>query len=79
MVSATDWIVVPGGNLGNSSAFGKAFHELHQLGLIDHIPRAAVSTPPGAIRFMNFTSTAVCAGTAANRIRYIVSRLLRRN
>ena len=27
-----DWIVVPGGNLGNSSAFGKAFHELHQLG-----------------------------------------------
>ena len=23
-----DWIVVPGGNLGNSSAFGKAFHEL---------------------------------------------------
>ncbi len=30
-----DWIVVPGGNLGNSSAFGKAFHELHELGLID--------------------------------------------
>ena len=27
-----DWIVVPGGNLGNSSAFGKAFHELHELG-----------------------------------------------
>ena len=23
-----DWIVVPGGNLGNSSAFGKAFIEL---------------------------------------------------
>ena len=32
-----DWIVVPGGNLGNSSAFGKAFSELHQLGLIDRI------------------------------------------
>ena len=29
-----DWIVVPGGNLGNSSAFGKAFYELKQLGLI---------------------------------------------
>jgi len=27
-----DWIVVPGGNLGNSSAFGKAFGELHELG-----------------------------------------------
>ena len=34
-----DWIVVPGGNLGNSSAFGKAFSELHEVGLIDRIPR----------------------------------------
>jgi threonine synthase len=37
-----DWIVVPGGNLGNSSAFGKAFMELHELGLIDRVPRLAV-------------------------------------
>jgi threonine synthase len=43
-----DWIVVPGGNLGNSSAFGKAFHELHQLGLIDRIPRLAVINAAGA-------------------------------
>ena len=43
-----DWIVVPGGNLGNSSAFGKAFHELHQLGLIDRIPRLAVINAVGA-------------------------------
>jgi threonine synthase len=43
-----DWIVVPGGNLGNSSAFGKAFHELHQLGLIDRIPRLAVINASGA-------------------------------
>ncbi|MBN1966905.1 MAG: pyridoxal-phosphate dependent enzyme, partial [Anaerolineae bacterium] len=28
-----DWIVVPGGNLGNSSAFGKALYELYMLGL----------------------------------------------
>src|SRR5207342_257918 len=34
-----DWIVVPGGNLGNSSAFGKAFIELTELGLLDRIPR----------------------------------------
>jgi len=27
-----DWIAVPGGNLGNSSAFGKAFRELKELG-----------------------------------------------
>jgi len=43
-----DWIVVPGGNLGNSSAFGKAFHELKTLGLIDHIPRLAVINASGA-------------------------------
>ena len=43
-----DWIVVPGGNLGNSSAFGKAFAELHELGLIDRIPRLAVINAVGA-------------------------------
>jgi threonine synthase len=43
-----DWIVAPGGNLGNSSAFGKAFHELHELGLIDRIPRLAVVNATGA-------------------------------
>lgn len=43
-----DWIAVPGGNLGNSSAFGKAFHELHELGLIDRIPRLAVINAAGA-------------------------------
>ena len=43
-----DWIVVPGGNLGNSSAFGKAFAELKQLGLIDRIPRLAVINAAGA-------------------------------
>lgn len=43
-----DWIVVPGGNLGNSSAFGKAFDELLQLGLIPRIPRLAVINASGA-------------------------------
>jgi threonine synthase len=43
-----DWIVVPGGNLGNSSAFGKAFLELHALGLIDRLPRLAVINASGA-------------------------------
>ena len=43
-----DWIVVPGGNLGNTSAFGKAFHELKQLGLIDRMPRLAVVNASGA-------------------------------
>lgn len=43
-----DWIVVPGGNLGNSSAFGKAFSELKHLGLIDRVPRLAVINAAGA-------------------------------
>jgi threonine synthase len=41
-------VVVPGGNLGNSSAFGKAFIELKQLGLIDRVPRLAVINAAGA-------------------------------
>ncbi len=43
-----DWIVVPGGNLGNSSAFGKAFMELKELGLIDRVPRLAIINAAGA-------------------------------
>jgi threonine synthase len=43
-----DWIVVPGGNLGNSSAFGKALIELHYLGLISRVPRLAVINASGA-------------------------------
>jgi threonine synthase len=43
-----DWIVVPGGNLGNSSAFGKALSELKDLGLIERIPRLAVINAAGA-------------------------------
>ncbi len=43
-----DWIVVPGGNLGNSSSFGKAFMELKQLGLIDRVPRLAIINAAGA-------------------------------
>jgi threonine synthase len=34
-----DWIVVPGGNLGNVSALGKGLLEFHELGIIDRLPR----------------------------------------
>src|SRR5438105_15152484 len=46
-----DWIVVPGGNLGNVSAFGKAFIELSELGLIQRTPRLAVINAAGANTF----------------------------
>lgn len=39
-----DWIIVPGGNLGNTSAFGKALREMVAIGVIraNEIPRLAV-------------------------------------
>jgi threonine synthase len=37
-----DWVVMPGGNLGNCAAFGKGFLEMRQLGFIDRLPRIAV-------------------------------------
>jgi len=43
-----DWIVCPGGNLGNSSAFGKGLHELCELGFIDRMPRLAIIQSEGA-------------------------------
>ncbi len=43
-----DYLVVPGGNLGNSSAFGKAFIELKQHGLIDKTPRIVIVQASGA-------------------------------
>jgi threonine synthase len=43
-----DWFIVPGGNLGNSSALGKALMELHQIGVIKKIPRIAVIQADGA-------------------------------
>lgn len=43
-----DWIIVPGGNLGNSSAFGKAFLELKELGLVARVPRLAIINAAGA-------------------------------
>jgi threonine synthase len=50
---APDWIVVPGGNLGNTSAFGKAFIELQQLGLLKRVPRLAVINAAGARTFFH--------------------------
>src|SRR5271168_711771 len=52
-----DWIVLPGGNLGNTSAFGKALRELCQLGFIHKIPRLAVIQAEGAAPFYEFMKT----------------------
>ena len=55
---APDWIVLPGGNLGNTSAFGKALYEMNKLGFIDRMPRLAVIQAEGAAPFYKlFMST----------------------
>lgn len=52
-----DWIVVPGGNLGNTSAFGKALVEMSALGFLDHLPRLAVIQAEGASPFARAAQT----------------------
>ncbi len=52
-----DWIVVPGGNLGNVSSFGNAFIQLAELGLIDRVPRLAVVNAAGANTFHQLYET----------------------
>lgn len=49
-----DHLVLPGGNLGNSAAFGKGFRELVALGLIDRIPQITVVQAEGAAPFARF-------------------------
>ncbi|HXZ32262.1 MAG TPA: threonine synthase [Terriglobales bacterium] len=71
-----DHIIVPGGNLGNSSAIGKAFFELKDLGFIEHLPKISIIQAEGAnalVRTMRETGgkklITVQAETAASAIR----------
>ncbi|HUI92914.1 MAG TPA: threonine synthase [Chitinivibrionales bacterium] len=43
-----DWVIVPGGNLGNSSSFGKAFDEMIKAKFIKKSPRIAIIQAQGA-------------------------------
>jgi len=45
---APDHIIVPGGNLGNSSALGKACLEMRELGLISRLPKISIIQAEGA-------------------------------
>ncbi|HYO84671.1 MAG TPA: threonine synthase [Bryobacteraceae bacterium] len=49
-----DWIVLPGGNLGNVSAFGKGLREMRDAGLIDRLPRLAVVQADRSAPFYDF-------------------------
>ncbi|MBB6146077.1 threonine synthase [Silvibacterium bohemicum] len=71
-----DHLIVPGGNLANSSALGKAFLEMKHLGLTDRVPRVSIVQAEGAnplYRSMQANGgrelTAVEAHTRASAIR----------
>ncbi len=49
-----DWVVLPGGNLGNVSAFGKGLREAQAASLIDRLPRLAVIQAEGSAPFYEY-------------------------
>jgi threonine synthase len=53
-----DWVVLPGGNLGNTSAFGKGLRELREWGFIDRLPRLAVIQAEGSAPFYDLMQSA---------------------
>jgi threonine synthase len=73
--NAPDWIVLPAGNLGNTSAFGKALREARTAGWIDRVPRLAAIQAAGANPFYRSFKEAfetrhrVTAETIASAIR----------
>jgi threonine synthase len=46
-----DYVITPGGNLGNTAAFGKALEELKTFGFIDRVPKLVVVQASGAKPF----------------------------
>lgn len=55
--SPPDWIVLPAGNLGNTSAFGKALREAVTLDLIKEMPKLAAIQAEGANTFYRLWET----------------------
>jgi threonine synthase len=55
-----DWIVLPGGNLGNTAAFGKGLRELREWGLISKLPRLAVIQAEGSAPFAHLYRSGGC-------------------
>ena len=54
---APDYMIVPGGNLGNCSAFGKGLAELHAAGFLSKLPRLVIVQAAGANPLARMWST----------------------
>jgi threonine synthase len=66
--SSPDWVVIPGGNLGNASAVGKGFVLMKQLGLIDRLPRLVVAQAENANPLWRSTTGAGVKATASVKV-----------
>ena len=58
-----DHVVVPGGNMGNSSALGKGFDEMLRLGLINRLPKLSVIQAEGSAPLAHFFATLPTTGS----------------
>lgn len=58
-----DWVIIPGGNLGNIYAFYKGFKMCYDLGLTDRMPRlvcAQVQPPPTQLTLSDAHAAGMC-------------------
>jgi len=66
--TSPDWIVIPGGNLGNASAVGKGFQLMKELGLVERLPRLVVAQAENANPLWRGTTGAGRRPTASLQI-----------
>ena len=69
-----DWIVIPGGNLGNASAVGKGFLLLRDLGLVAKLPRLVVAQAEAANPLWRSTTGAGVKPTAAAKVLAVTAK-----
>ena len=72
--TSPDWIVIPGGNLGNASAVGKGFVLLKELGLVERLPRLVVAQAEHANPLWQATSGAGRRPTADVEVAPVAAR-----
>jgi threonine synthase len=72
--TSPDWIVIPGGNLGNASAVGKGFLLMKELGLVDRLPRLVVAQAEHANPLWRATTGAGVRPTAAVKVEPLAAR-----
>jgi threonine synthase len=71
---APDWIVIPGGNLGNASAVAKGFQLMKALGLVERLPRLVVAQAEHANPLFRATTAAGVRPAPGVEVRPITAR-----